>query len=342
MKILLAPMEGVVDSVLRDLITRMGGVDYCVTEFVRVTQHILPTKVFFQYCPELHNGSRTAAGTPVFVQLLGGQPDPMAENAAMADSLGAFGIDLNFGCPAKTVNRHDGGAALLKSPDRVFEITRAVRAAVHPDKPVTVKVRLGYDNKNYVTEIAQAASEGGAHWLTVHGRTKTEGYRPPAHWEEIATMGEAASIEVIANGDIWSPEDHARCQKVSGCQSTMLGRGLVARPSLALEIRGQTQRPNVSYWKPFLETFLVNSQNLRHEKYAVCRLKQLSKLMSRTYPEMGQLFQEIKRLQKVADMQNALKQFFPTSKNQASEKRKYDRGPRAISSPELSPSTPMF
>src|SRR5207244_3542550 len=106
-------MEGVLDWVLRELLSDVGGVDRMVTEFVRVTDRLLPDHVFHKYCPELNQGGRTRSGIPVFIQLLGGQAGPLAENARRAVELGAPGIDLNFGCPAKTVNRHDGGAALL-------------------------------------------------------------------------------------------------------------------------------------------------------------------------------------------------------------------------------------
>ena len=107
MRIFLAPMEGVVDYTMRDMLTRLGGFDRCVTEFVRITEQKLPARVFYRYCPELHTGGKTPAGTPVYVQLLGGDPDYMALNARTAERVGAPGIDLNFGCPAKTVNRSD-------------------------------------------------------------------------------------------------------------------------------------------------------------------------------------------------------------------------------------------
>src|SRR5689334_16302498 len=110
----LAPMEGVTDWLMRDLLTSLGGIDQCVTEFVRVTTQLHSKKVFYRWCPELLSGSKTRAGVPVFIQLLGGQPCALATNASRAVELGAAGIDLNFGCPAKTVNRNDGGACLLK------------------------------------------------------------------------------------------------------------------------------------------------------------------------------------------------------------------------------------
>src|SRR5210317_492883 len=109
-RILLAPMEGVVDFEMREMLTRVGSFDRCVTEFVRVTQTLLPEHVFLRYCPELTQGSRTSNGTPVYVQLLGGDPLVMAANARRAAEMGSAGIDLNFGCPAKCVNRHDGGS----------------------------------------------------------------------------------------------------------------------------------------------------------------------------------------------------------------------------------------
>ena len=116
----LAPMEGVLDPLMRKVITEVSHVDYCTTEFIRITDKLLPDHVFFRYAPELNNKSLTDSKTPVLVQLLGGKPDWMAKNALRAKELGAFGIDINFGCPAKTVNRHDGGASLLKDPICVF------------------------------------------------------------------------------------------------------------------------------------------------------------------------------------------------------------------------------
>ncbi|MES2963372.1 MAG: tRNA-dihydrouridine synthase, partial [Bdellovibrionota bacterium] len=129
-RIMLAPMEGVVDAMMRDRLTRIGGIDLCVTEFLRVQDRLLPDSEFRKDAPELFKGARTPSGIPVLVQFLGGQAGPIAANAVRAVELGALGIDLNFGCPAKTVNRHDGGATLLKNPERIFDVVSAVRAAI--------------------------------------------------------------------------------------------------------------------------------------------------------------------------------------------------------------------
>ena len=122
MHITLAPMEGVVDHLMRDMLTQIGGYDLCVTEFVRVVDAKLPPRVFYRLCPELHHGGVTPSGVPVKVQLLGQHPQWMAENAVTAVELGSHGVDINFGCPAKTVNKSQGGAVLLQYPDKLYDI----------------------------------------------------------------------------------------------------------------------------------------------------------------------------------------------------------------------------
>lgn len=274
----LAPMEGVLDWVLRELLSDVGGFDRMVTEFVRVTDRVLPAHVFHRYSPELLNGGMTRAGIPVFIQLLGGQPGPMAENAVVAAELGAPGIDLNFGCPAKTVNRNDGGAALLKEPRRLFDVTSAVRKAVPAHIPVTAKVRLGLEHKDFHREIAQAVEEAGAAHIVVHARTKVEMYTPPAHWEYIAWMREGRTIPFLTNGEIWTIEDYRRCREVSGVERVALGRGVVRNPTLALQIKaemcGETFNSNFNRLD-FLKRFFKDTAGFRNDLYAVARFKQL-------------------------------------------------------------------
>ena len=186
MRILLAPMEGLLDHTLRDVLTRVGGVDLCVSEFIRVTDQLLPNRVFTRIVPELLHGGRTAAGTPVRAQLLGSDPACLADNAARLAALGPAGIDLNFGCPAPTVNRHRGGAVLLDEPELVHAIVAAVRRAVPAAMPVSAKMRLGHRDEALMLDNAHAIASAGASELVVHGRTKLHGYRPPAYWDRIA------------------------------------------------------------------------------------------------------------------------------------------------------------
>ena len=235
--LLLAPMEGLLDFTLRDILTRAGGVDRCVSEFIRVTGTLLPERVFTRVVPELNHGGRTPAGVPVRAQLMGSDPHCLAENAQRLASLGPHGIDLNFGCPAKVVMRHGGGAALLDDPALLERIVSAVRRAVPAAMPVSAKMRLGVNDASRALECAQALAAGGADELVVHARTRADGYTPPAYWERIAPIRAALSIPVVANGEIWSVADALRCREVSGCDALMLGRGMVCDPGLALAIR---------------------------------------------------------------------------------------------------------
>ena len=324
-KIYLAPMECVVDPQIRDILTGFGGIDVCATEFIRVTQYLNPASVFYKFAPELHTQSRTPHGTPVFLQLLGSDLNCMAENAQLACELGAHGIDINFGCPAKTVNRHDGGSVILKNPERVFAITQAVRKAVPTHIPVTTKVRLGFEHKDFHKEIALAAQEAGSANLVVHARTKLEAYRPPAHWEYIANMKDAVTMPVVANGDIWSVEDYFKCKEISGCSDVMLGRGLMAQPLLALQIRSalgesvphpetalllQPQASSNPHMPNDLERFYIHQFIFKYYELNATspvplllgRLKQLIKLLSRHSVFFQHAFEQIKRHRQVEDI----------------------------------------
>ncbi|WP_373087948.1 tRNA dihydrouridine synthase [Sneathiella sp.] len=310
----LAPMEGVVDVYMRDLLTRIGGFDLCVSEFVRVSRHLFPASVFHQYCPELKTGGKTAAGVPVHVQIMGGEAQVMAENAALVASLGAPGIDINFGCPAKTVNRHDAGATLLQWPERLHDIVAAVRGAVPADIPVSAKIRLGFSDKSRALENALAIAEAGAAKLTVHARTKMEGYRPPAHWEYLRPIAETLSIPVVANGEIWTVADYLSCREISGCADVMIGRGVIARPSLALEIAALQNSPSANAafdWPKILK--LIGDYHRLIESMAsgsrqAGRLKQWTKLLGRTYCESTDLFTSIRRMEDPADILREVEQ----------------------------------
>ncbi len=234
--LILAPMEGLLDHGLRELLTRAGGVDRCVSEFIRITDQLLPTRSFTRVVPELLRGGRTRAGVPVRPQMLGSDPACLADNAARLAELAPPGIDLNFGCPAKTVNRHRGGAVLLDEPELVHAIVAAVRRAVPAHVPVSAKMRLGYEDDSRLLDCARAIESAGASELTVHARTKAQGYKPPAYWESIARVRQAVRLPMVANGDIWSVADAQRCRAVTGCTTLMMGRGMVRRPGLALAI----------------------------------------------------------------------------------------------------------
>jgi tRNA-dihydrouridine synthase C len=300
MQIALAPMEGLVDEILRDVLTRVGGIDWCVTEFIRVSDRLLPRPHFHKLAPELRDGSRTPAGTPMRVQLLGSDPACLGDNAAFACSLGAPVIDLNFGCPAKTVNKSRGGAVLLKEPELLHAILAEVRRSVPAAIPVTAKMRLGYDSPDLALDCARALAAGGAAQIVVHARTKVQGYRPPAHWEWVARVQDVVAVPVYANGDIWSLEDWRRCREISGARDIMLGRGLVSRPDLARQIAAAQAGRNVEAmgWSellPLLRDFWLQARRKLSPRYAPGRLKQWLAMLMRSYPEAVALFAAIRR-----------------------------------------------
>jgi len=299
--ILLALMEGLLDFVLRDILTRVGGIDRCVSEFIRITDQLLPERVFTRIVPELHHGGRTFAGVPVRAQLLGSDPVCMADNAARLASLGPAGIDLNFGCPANVVNRHGGGAALLKEPETIHAIVTAVRRAVPAHMPVSAKMRLGYLDDSRAVECALAISEGGADELVVHARTKAQAYRPPAYWERIADIRAAISIPVVANGEIWTVDDACRCRAVSGCDMLMIGRGAVVDPGLGLAIKAEMNKTsfNAVTWAQLLPQVLdfwhIVCTRLEHKAQAG-RLKQWLNFLRRRFPEAEVAYQALKTI----------------------------------------------
>lgn len=296
MRIVLAPMEGLADVHLRRLVTAQGGFDWSVSEFVRVVDRLYPARVFYGMCPELRNGGHTDSGTPVRVQLLGSDEGAMAANAVRAIELGSHGIDINFGCPSNTVNRRHGGAIMLREPDSLYRVVRAVRAALPASVVVSAKMRLGFDDTSLMLENAAAIEAAGATELTVHARTRRQGYAPPAHWHELARIREQISIPLIANGDICSVEDYHRCVAATGTVDVMLGRGAVRIPSLARQIR-----ENISVespWagiEPLLSEFWWQLSAVLSPRDRIGRIRQWVNYLRQRHPEAEVLWQLIRQ-----------------------------------------------
>ena len=312
MALLLAPMEGLLDFVLRDILTRVGGIDRCVSEFIRVSNTLLPDRAFIRIVPELLTEGRTFSGVPVRAQLLGSDPACLADNAAHLAALKPEGIDLNFGCPAKVVNRHGGGAALLEDPELMCRIVAAVRRAVPAHMPVSAKMRLGFDDDTRAEECAQAIAAGGACELVVHARTKADAYRPPAYWERIADVRSVVKIPVIANGEIWNVQDALRCRALSGCDDLMLGRGIVTDPGLAWAIRSAVEpdvaTPTVT-WNgllPLIGDFWHLVCSRLERKQQAGRLKQWLNFLRRRYPQAETAYMAVRTLNHAAEIDDWL------------------------------------
>jgi len=308
MEIILAPMDGLTDTYARELLTGIGGYDYCITEFLRVTDTLFPQRVFYRRFPELkiipgRLQSHTKHGTPVFLQLLGSDNNAMAENAAKAVQLGARGIDLNFGCPAKTVNRRNGGASLLQYPEKIEQLVSAVRRAVPNTIPVSAKMRLGYNSQDLAFDNALAIQQGGAERVTIHARTKKDGYKPPAYWDALLPISQSLNIPVIANGEIWSVDDYFSCREHSGCDNIMLGRGAMVTPDLARRIKSTLAGESVQIldWQAVcrlldnLYHLMLSNPDLK-DKYIAPRLKLWVKWLMPNYTQAEKIFSPLKKI----------------------------------------------
>ncbi|HHF4074124.1 tRNA dihydrouridine(16) synthase DusC [Haemophilus influenzae] len=303
MRVILAPMQGVLDPFVRQLLTEVNDYDLCITEFVRVVDQLLPEKVFYRLCPELKNQGFTSSSTPVRVQLLGQHPECLAENAIRAIELGSHGIDLNCGCPSKTVNGSNGGAALLKQPELIYRATQALRQAVPSEFPVSVKVRLGWDNISQAFEIADAVEQGGATEITVHGRTKFDGYRADRiNWKKIGEVRERLSIPVIANGEIWHWQDGQDCLSQTGCQDLMVGRGALNIPNLSHVLKSNAEKMPWYEVQKILQKYANVENEYDSGFYHVARIKQWLRYLNKEYDEANKMFDKIKTCQTAEDL----------------------------------------
>lgn len=313
--VVLAPMEGVADAPMRALLSELGGFSFCVAEFLRISQAVPGVRVFQQHVVELRHTCRTPSGVPVQVQLLGGNADKLACAALASVRAGARAVDLNFGCPARTVNRHDGGATLLQYPDRIRDIVAAVRAALPAEIPVSAKMRLGWDSIDSIHVNAERAAEAGAAWITIHARTKAQGYRPPAYWRPLGQVRARLRIPVVANGEIWTIDDLRRCRDETGCQHFMLGRGALADPTLGRQAAHELGIPGASPVRPFTRTpaewrhWIARYAELSRaagmpSAYILCRAKQWLRMTNHDGRQAW--FDNLKGCQNLADLLNAL------------------------------------
>ncbi len=300
--LVLAPMDGITDATMRAMLGSFGVFSWAVSEFIRVSNSAIPASVLRREVPELLSDS---CAMPVQVQILGGDPGRMALSAHNAILAGAQAIDINFGCPAPTVNKHDGGASILREPCRIREIVRAVREAVPIHIPVSAKLRLGWDSIDDIDENAAMAEEGGASWLTIHARTRSQGYAPPVYWEPIGRVRRELGLSIIANGDIWNIEDFKRCQEATGCIHFMIGRGALANPRLphqiAAELGISSDQPRETDWISLFERFVEFSKLHGSDlgTGTLGRLKQWTKL-AHAFGEFP-CFHELKRAENIEE-----------------------------------------
>ena len=227
-RVLQSPLSGVTDLVFRRLVRRLAPDSMMYTEMVNATSlhHVRELPKIM----EIDRGER-----PISIQLFDCRPDFLGEAAQMAVEEGADTIDINMGCPVNKITRKGGGSSLLRQPEVAEAIVRAVKQAV--SVPVTVKTRLGWaDDEINILDFARRMQDAGASMLTLHARTRAQGYNGEARWEWIRRVKEAIDIPTIANGDIVSVESAVRCLEETGADGVMCSRGTLGYPFLVGEI----------------------------------------------------------------------------------------------------------
>ncbi len=227
-RVLQSPLSGVTDLVFRRLVRNYAPESMLYTEMVHASQlrHVKKLPKIMEVDPRER---------PISIQLFDCRPNFLAEAAEKAVKEGADTVDLNMGCPVNKITKNGGGSSLLRQPEIAAEIVRSVVKAV--DVPVTVKTRIGWNDEEItILDFAKRMEDAGAKMLTLHARTRAQGYNGPARWDWIKRVKEVLSIPVIANGDIFSVDAALRCLEETGADGVMCSRGTLGYPFLVGEI----------------------------------------------------------------------------------------------------------
>ncbi|HLB52866.1 MAG TPA: tRNA-dihydrouridine synthase family protein [Chlamydiales bacterium] len=285
----LAPMEGVGDASFRKAIASIGGFDEAVRDFLRV-----PTNAHVQSLSKVYFANELAP-IPLAAQIMGSDTHLMAAMAQELMLRGAPRIDVNCGCPSNTVTGKGAGSSLLKDPNSLYQVAKAVVHAV--PIPVTVKMRSGYEDISLFKENLLAVEESGACYITLHPRTKVDGYGPPARWDLIAEAKTILKIPVVGNGDILTVDDAIAMLKTTKCDALMIGRGSLINPFIFHQIRAHFAKkqvlPQKEEFARYLDRYLSVMGVEIPEKTKVNKLKQLLGFLFKGSAELMKHRQEI-------------------------------------------------
>ena len=269
-KVVLAPMAGYSNTTFRKIIKSMGaGLIYA--------EMVSDKAIIYDSKKTLDMLKMSDEERPIAQQIFGNDKDDLLKAALIIEEkMHPDIIDINMGCPVKKIVSQGSGSALLKDPNKIYEIVKNLVDNLHT--PVTVKIRLGYDKIN-VLEVAKKIEEAGAKAITVHARTQKDFYSGNALWEYIKLVKDNLSIPVIGNGDIRSPEDALRMLKETGCDAVMIGRGVLGNPWLIRQtvdyLEKGTYEKNVPYQEKIdmMRTHLSILEKDKDEKRALLEIR---------------------------------------------------------------------
>ena len=324
--VMLAPLAGVSDIPFR-LISTMHGADLCYVEMLSAAALIYKSERTFNMAKR-HKDEKVLG-----VQVTGRNPQETAEAVMILDSMNFDTIDLNMGCPVRKVVKQGCGSAILKDPKRVYDTVALCRK--YTSKPFSAKIRLGWDHDQLnVKEVTQAVLDGGADWITIHGRCRSDRYEQPVLMDKIIEVAESYQIPVIANGNILTPADGHMVNSQEPLSGMMVSRGSLGNPWLFNQIKcPQTKEPGIDEWfstvKKHLAWFAETYQDQPHLN--VCMRKHLLWYTS-GWVGAKELRNRINQLKELAAMMTALEEFVSSLKaKHDSHLRRFDLHKRPMS-----------
>ena len=297
---LLAPMEGITNPVIRELLSSYGGVGAVCTEFVRIGSKPISVRAIAREVVKV-------PGIPLSVQVMGNDRSRMAEAAGVVAEAGADVVDVNLGCPTRRALKGGVGAAMLRDPNLLYEVLSGMRAAV--PTYLSAKMRAGVENTELMLENARAIEAAGADFLVVHPRRRVDQYKGVADWRIVKTLKEAIAIPVVGNGDCWYAVDALRLMEETGCDGVMMGRPALRNPWLFRQIEELSR--GVEPFRPGPEDvieFLDRVARRYGEMFpgnplkAAGRFKELIRYVGRTWVDGRSFVRAVLRFSSTEDM----------------------------------------